>query len=78
MCQKYQRRCPALLQLRLPPGYSLDLTHDPEVPHLRREDGYPIAVFGPGARREAVEQLAWADYRARAQRIACSKSEDLT
>ena len=51
--------------LQLPPGYRLDLSHDPDVPHLRRPDGYPVAIFGPAAVREAVEQLAWADHRAR-------------
>ena len=39
----------ALEDFQLPPGYRLDLTHDPDVPHLRREDGYPIAIFGSGA-----------------------------
>jgi hypothetical protein len=51
--------------LQLSPGYRLDLTHDPDVPHLRREDGWPILVFGLAASPEAVEQLAWADHRAR-------------
>jgi hypothetical protein len=56
-----------LEQLELPPGYHLDLTHDPAklAPHLRRPDGWPIVVAGPAATREAVERLAWADYRAR-------------
>ena len=55
----------ALEGLQLPPGYHVDVTHDPDAPHLRRPDGYPIAVFGPGASPVAVESLAWADYRAR-------------
>ena len=55
----------SLEQLQLPPGYRLDLTHDPDAPLLRREDGWPILVFGPAASREAIEKLAWDDYRAR-------------
>ncbi len=55
----------AIEGLQLPPGYRLDTTHDPGAPHLRRPDGWPVAVFGPGASREAIEQLAWADHRAR-------------
>lgn len=51
--------------LQLPPGYRVGLTHDPETPHLRRPDGWPILVFGPGASPEIVERLAWADHRAR-------------
>ena len=51
--------------LQLPPGYRLDLTHDPDVPHLRRPDGYPVAIFGRGASPEAIGRLAWADHRVR-------------
>ena len=53
--------------LYLPPGYRVDLTHDPAklAPHLRRPDGWPILVFGPGASPEIIERLAWADHRAR-------------
>jgi hypothetical protein len=60
-----------LENLRLPPGYRLDLTHDPHVPHLRRADGWPILIFGPRASREAIERLAWADYQ-RSYRLASS------
>ncbi len=70
-----------LEDLQLPPGYSLDVSHDPDAPHLRRPDGWPVVVFGPGASREVVERLAWADYHARplGQTIACfEESEDVT
>jgi hypothetical protein len=58
-----------LEQLALPPGYHLDLTHDPDAPHLRRPDGWPILVLGPAATREAVERLAWADHHSRRRRL---------
>jgi hypothetical protein len=42
----------------LPPGYTFDVTTDPDAPRLRGPDGEVIAVFGPGVVREAVERMA--------------------
>jgi hypothetical protein len=50
-----------LEHLQLPPGYHLDVTHDPDASHLRRADRWPVLTFGPAASREAVERLAWSD-----------------
>jgi hypothetical protein len=54
-------------QLRLPPGYSLDLS-DPDVLVLRCPDGTAIARFSAqGATAEAIEREARTHYRERNQ-----------
>ncbi len=52
-------------ELRLPPGYSLDLS-DPEVLILRDPQGAAVARFSArGAAAEAIEQEARMHYRER-------------
>jgi hypothetical protein len=52
-------------QLRLPPGYNLNLS-DPDVLVLRCPDGTAIARFSAqGATAEAIEQEARTHYRER-------------
>jgi hypothetical protein len=52
-------------ELRLPPGYSLDLS-DPDVLVLRCPNGTTIARFSAqGATAEAIEQEARTHYRER-------------
>ena len=47
---------------KLPEGYSLDLTSDPDAPALRRPDGVVVARFSPrGMMYEVVEQEALED-----------------
>ena len=48
-------------ELRLPPGYRLDMC-DPDVWALRRPEGWVVAHFSArGAIRETIEQVAWKD-----------------
>ena len=52
------------MDLRLPPGYYLEL--DADVAVLRREDGQSVAAFSArGAVWETVERIAWEDHRGR-------------
>jgi hypothetical protein len=49
---------------KLPEGYRLDLTSDPDAPALRRPDGSVVARFGArssGTMPEAVEREALED-----------------
>jgi hypothetical protein len=49
-------------ELRLPPGYRLDMS-DPDVWALRRPEGWVVAHFSAqGATKEAVEEAAWEDH----------------
>jgi hypothetical protein len=49
-------------QPKVPEGYRLDLTGDPEAPALRRPDGTVVARFGArGMTHEAVEREALED-----------------
>jgi hypothetical protein len=44
---------------KLPEGYRLDVSGDPDAPALRRPDGTVVARFGPrGVTHEALEQEA--------------------
>jgi hypothetical protein len=52
------------MDLRLPPGYRLEL--DPDVARLLGEDCRSVAVFSArGVVLETVERTAWDDYRER-------------
>ena len=52
------------MELRLPPGYHLEL--DADVSVLRSEDGRSVAIFSArGAVWETVERIAWEDHRSR-------------
>ena len=52
------------MNLRLPPGYYLEL--DADVAVLRREDGRSVAVFSArGVVWETIERIAWEDHRSR-------------
>ncbi len=52
-------------ELRLPPGYSLDLS-DPDVLTLRCARGSVVARFSArGATLEAIEEEAWKAHRDR-------------
>jgi hypothetical protein len=54
-------------EVRLPPGYSLDLS-DPDVLVLRCPDGTAVARFSArGAAAEVIEREAMADYKERNQ-----------
>ena len=47
---------------KLPEGYRLDLSEDPDAPALRRPDGTVAARFAAGGlRREALERAALED-----------------
>jgi hypothetical protein len=47
---------------KLPEGYRLDFTSDPDAPALRRPDGVVVARFSPkGMMYEVVEQEALED-----------------
>jgi hypothetical protein len=47
---------------KLPEGYRLDLTSDPDAPALRRPDGTIVARFGArGTKYDAVEREALED-----------------
>jgi hypothetical protein len=50
------------VELRLPPGYHLEL--DADVAVLRGEDGRSVAIFSArGVVWETVERIAWEDHR---------------
>ncbi len=52
------------MDLRLPPGYSLEWDSDLLV--LRGWDGFFVAAFSAGGvSEETIEQVAWEDYRVR-------------
>jgi len=47
---------------KLPEGYRLDLTNDPDAPALKRPDGVVVARFSAGSMtEEAIEHEAWED-----------------
>jgi hypothetical protein len=56
---------------KLPEGYRLDLAGDPDVPALRRPDGYVVARFSAegmtygAVEREALEDLLRASPKVR-------------
>lgn len=53
------------MDLRLPPGYYVEL--DPDLLVLRGRDGRFVAAFSAGgAIGETIEGAAWKDHRARA------------
>jgi hypothetical protein len=66
------------MELRLPPGYYLELDADAAV--LREGKGRSVATFS--ARRviwETVERIAWDDHRERkTPRLATSRLRDRT
>jgi hypothetical protein len=50
-------------EIHLPPGYRLDWS-DPDVWALRRPEGWVVAHFSArGASMEAIEKVAWEDYK---------------
>lgn len=55
----------AMLEGRLPPGYSLDRS-DPDVIILRSASGSVVSRFsGRGVTQQTIEREAWEDYRER-------------
>jgi hypothetical protein len=53
---------------KLPEGYSLDLSSDPDAPALRRPDGTAAARFSAwGMTKEAIEQEALEDFLHRSE-----------
>jgi hypothetical protein len=49
-------------EIRLPPGYRIDLVSEPEMITLRRRDGSVVGRFSAmGADGKEIERVAWED-----------------